>query len=116
MARVAAVPAILDVVARATGMRFSAVARVTETTWTACAVYDTIDFGLRPGGEPVPETTICNEIRQHRQPVVFGQVRPPCAKNSSPSSATIRAARCRPFASAPKPRAPHRSIRAPATW
>ena len=72
VARIAAVPTILEAVARTTGMRFSAVARVTDTTWTACAVHDTIDFGLRPGSELVLETTICNEIRQHRQAVIFG--------------------------------------------
>ncbi|WP_426699899.1 GAF domain-containing sensor histidine kinase [Rhodanobacter sp. Col0626] len=66
------VPTILQTVAHTTGMRFTAVARVTETTWTACAVHDLIDFGLKPGGELVLESTICNEIRQHHQPVVFG--------------------------------------------
>jgi signal transduction histidine kinase len=70
--RIAAVPTILEVVARTTGMRFTAVARVTDTHWMACAVYDQIEFGLKPGGELVLETTICNEIRQHHQPVIFG--------------------------------------------
>lgn len=70
--RIPAVQKILQVVSQTTGMRFAAVARVTETRWTACAVRDSIDFGLAPGGELALETTICNEIRQHRQPVVFG--------------------------------------------
>lgn len=70
--RIGAVPTILQTVAHMTGMRFAAVARVTDTSWTACAVYDSIGFGLRPGGELVLESTICNEIRQHHQPVVFG--------------------------------------------
>jgi signal transduction histidine kinase len=35
-------------------------------------VYDLINFGLKPGGELVLESTICNEIRQHHEPVVFG--------------------------------------------
>ncbi|MBV4469214.1 GAF domain-containing sensor histidine kinase [Pseudomonas sp. SWRI31] len=55
-----------------TGMRFAAVARVTESKWIACAVDDSIDFGLLPGGELVLESTICHEIRQHHQPVIFG--------------------------------------------
>ncbi|MBV4484636.1 GAF domain-containing sensor histidine kinase [Pseudomonas sp. SWRI153] len=55
-----------------TGMRFAAVARVTESKWIACAVDDSIDFGLLPGGELVLESTICHEIRQHCQPVIFG--------------------------------------------
>ena len=67
-----AIPEILQVVIRTTGLRFAAVARVTESHWMACAVHDLIDFGLRPGDELVLESTICNEIRQHRQPVIFG--------------------------------------------
>jgi signal transduction histidine kinase len=72
ISRLGAVPAILEVVALTTSMRFTAIARVTDTQWTACAVYDQIDFGLEPGGELVLESTICNEIRQHHLPVVFG--------------------------------------------
>lgn len=74
LASVAAVPglhALLEAVARATGMRFAAVARVTDDRWTACAVYDLIDFGLRPGQDLELETTICNEIRHHRRTVHF---------------------------------------------
>ncbi|MEJ5058974.1 MULTISPECIES: GAF domain-containing sensor histidine kinase [unclassified Pseudomonas] len=67
-----AVPVILSMVRHLTGMRFAAVARVTEENWVACAVDDAIDFGLKPGGELVLESTICHEIRQHRQPVIFG--------------------------------------------
>ena len=69
-----AVPRILDVVCRVTGMGFSAVARVTEDRWIACKVLDKINFGLKPGGELVVETTICNEIRQHREAVVIDHV------------------------------------------
>ncbi|BCT90980.1 sensor histidine kinase [Lysobacter helvus] len=72
IARLPAVDKILRVVARATGMRFTAVARVTDTEWIACAVHDEIDFGLKPGGALELGTTICNEIRQHREPVIFG--------------------------------------------
>jgi len=67
-----AVPVILSMVKHLTGMRFAAVARVTESNWVACAVDDSIDFGLKPGGELVLESTICHEIRQHQQPVIFG--------------------------------------------
>lgn len=72
IARIAAVPRILEAVARLTGMGFVAIARVTEFDWTACAVRDEIDFGLAPGDGLELETTICDEIRQHQQPVVFG--------------------------------------------
>ncbi|WP_177200791.1 GAF domain-containing protein [Roseateles sp. YR242] len=71
VARVAVVPAIMEVVSQTTGMRFVAVARVTDTSWTCCAVRDEIGFGLQPGGELELCTTICDEIRQHRQPVLF---------------------------------------------
>ncbi|MEO8998897.1 MAG: GAF domain-containing sensor histidine kinase [Rhodanobacter sp.] len=72
ISRLDSIATILQTIAHTTGMRFAAVARVTETTWTACAVHDMINFGLKPGGELVLESTICNEIRQHHQPVVFG--------------------------------------------
>ena len=67
-----AVPVILSMVKHITGMRFAAVARVTEKNWVACAVDDSIDFGLKPGDELVLESTICHEIRQHQQPAIFG--------------------------------------------
>lgn len=67
------VPKLLEVVARSTGLRFAAIARVTDSHWMACAVHDEIQFGLRPGGELKLESTICNDIRQNHQPVIFGQ-------------------------------------------
>ena len=66
-----AVPTILDVVCRTTGMGFAAVARVTEDRWILCSVKDEIAFGLRPGGELKVETTICHEVRQRRDPVII---------------------------------------------
>lgn len=72
VSRNASVPRILDAIVRTTGLRFAAVARVTDTTWTACAVRDDLGFGLAPGEDLVLESTICNEIRQHHQPIVFG--------------------------------------------
>ena len=71
VAGIDAVPAILDVVCRVTGLRFAAVARVTDSSWTACAVRDEIEFGLKPGGELELATTICNEIRDSREVVVI---------------------------------------------
>lgn len=72
--RIASVPSILEVVCRTTGMRFAAVARVTEERWVACSVRDEIDFGLKPGGELKLETTICHEIRQSCEPVIIDHV------------------------------------------
>lgn len=72
--RIDAVPRILEIVCRTTGMGFAAVARVTEKRWVCCAVRDEIDFGLQPGGELKVETTICHEIRQSHQAVVIDHV------------------------------------------
>lgn len=69
-----AVSTILDVVCRATGMGFAAVARVTEERWIVCQMLDTIDFGLPAGAELKIETTICHEIREHRQVVAIDDV------------------------------------------
>ncbi len=69
-----AVPQILDIVCKTTGMGFAAVARVTEGRWICCAVRDDIQFGLRPGGELRVETTICNEIRQSQQGIAIDHV------------------------------------------
>src|SRR6201999_2152761 len=69
-----AVPTVLDVVCRVTGMGFAAVARVTEDRWIACGVRDDIAFGLKPGGELKVETTICHETRQCEEPVVINHV------------------------------------------
>jgi signal transduction histidine kinase len=69
--QIAAVPKILDVVSRMTGMGFVAIARVTSEQWVCCAVCDNIDFGLGEGGELQVETTICNEIRQHGKTIVI---------------------------------------------
>ena len=49
--RISAVPAMLKVISDMTGLRFAAVARVTDDTWTACAVLDQLEFGLGVGGE-----------------------------------------------------------------
>lgn len=72
VAKIEAIPMILRMVKHLTGMRFAAVARVTDKQWVTCAVDDSIEFGLAPGDELALETTICDEIRQHRTPVIFG--------------------------------------------
>lgn len=69
--RISAVPAILQVIHEMTGMRFAAVARVTENSWTACAVLDHLGFGLSVGGELDVVTTLCHEIRQEHRAVVI---------------------------------------------
>ena len=69
-----AMPIILEVVCRTTGMGFAAVARVTADRWIACSVRDTIDFGLKPGGELKVKTTICDEIRLSGEAVIIDHV------------------------------------------
>jgi len=55
-------------------MRFAAIARVTNNKWVACSVRDEVQFGLQAGGELKIETTLCNEIRDHRQAVIIDDV------------------------------------------
>ncbi len=62
---------LLDQVCAATGMGFAAVARVTEHQWIACQVEDKIEFGLNPGQELEIKKTICDEIRESGEAVVF---------------------------------------------
>ena len=49
IARLDAVPALLDVLCDATGMGCAAVARLTDVRWMVYAVKDDIGIGLRPG-------------------------------------------------------------------
>ncbi len=74
VARIDAIPLILDVLCRNTGMGFAAVARVTDDRWIACQVRDRISFGLSPGGELNVDTTICREVRGRRMPVAIDDV------------------------------------------
>ena len=63
--------AMLKEICEVSGMGFSAVARVTEHQWIACQVEDKIGFGLEPGGELKIKETICDEIRDSGEAVVF---------------------------------------------
>jgi signal transduction histidine kinase len=69
--RIEAVPTLLAVLRETTGMRFSAVAHVTDTTWTACAVQDEMDLGVKRGGQLLVNTTLCSEARALRIPIVI---------------------------------------------
>ena len=72
--RIEAVPTILEVVCRTTGMGFAAVARVTEDRWVACAVRDEIDFGVAPGGELAVDAGILDQLRRGGEAVVIEHV------------------------------------------
>ena len=65
------VPRILQAITEITGMRFTCIARVTDSAWTICAVYDAAGFGLVPGSELPIDTTFCKSVRATGQPVVF---------------------------------------------
>jgi GAF domain-containing protein len=63
--------AMLRKICDTTGMGFSAIAHVTEQRWIACLVEDRVDFGLDPGDELRIRETICDEIRDSGEAVVF---------------------------------------------
>ena len=66
-----ALPILLEVLCDLTGMRFAAVARVTEGTWTACAVKDSINFGIPVGGQLPVESTLCIESKNLGEPIAI---------------------------------------------
>ena len=69
--RIEVVPTLLAVLCETTGMRFSVVARVTDTTWTACAVQDEIEFGVKLGSQLAVNETLCSESRASRAPILI---------------------------------------------
>ena len=71
--KIEALPTLLDVLCEITGMRFAAVARVTDESWTLLAVKDTTNFGLPIGGQLPLKSTLCHESRQCREPIAFSK-------------------------------------------
>ena len=55
--RLEAVQTILRVLRRITGMRIAMVSHVTADAWTASAVLDEANFGLKPGDQLELQTT-----------------------------------------------------------
>ena len=49
LSRIDVVRMILKTLSDITKLNVSLVARVTEDSWTACAVYDEANFGIKPG-------------------------------------------------------------------
>ena len=68
---IAAVPRVLETVATMTGLGFICIAHVTDTTWTTCAVHDQLGFGLQAGDPLDVTTTLCEEVRATREPIVI---------------------------------------------
>ena len=85
--RVAAVPMIFDVIHRTTGMRFAAIARVTDDRWVACRTLDSIAFGVGNGDELTVETTICDEVRRHHDTVAIDHVAESATYRNHPTPA-----------------------------
>lgn len=65
---------LLDACSAATGMGFTAIARVTEDRWITCASLDRVSFGLLPGDELEVGSTLCQEVRGSRKPVLIPDV------------------------------------------
>lgn len=72
---IGAVPKILETVAALTGLGFVAVAHVTASSWTTCAVRDTLGFGLKVGDGLEVTTTLCDEVRSDGKTIVIDHVR-----------------------------------------
>jgi signal transduction histidine kinase len=68
--RIDAVPALLAVLCETSGMRFAVVARVTGQSWTACAVQDDIQLGVKAGGQLAFRTNLPFESQASRTPIV----------------------------------------------
>jgi signal transduction histidine kinase len=71
VARIGAVPTILQVISETTGLGLTLVARVTREAWIACAVRDEIAFGLKPGDPLDVATTLCSEVRDSLEPIII---------------------------------------------
>ena len=62
---------ILRLTTRLTDMRFSAISKMTDTHWVACAVYDELHFGVEVGYELQLEATLCNGLRANPTPIII---------------------------------------------
>lgn len=69
--RMAAVHTALRVLMRTTGLRMAIVARVTPDSWTACAVIDEADFGIKPGDQLNVNTTYCKVVNDSMAPIII---------------------------------------------
>jgi PAS domain S-box-containing protein len=74
--RIAALPAMLEILCRVTGLGFAAVAQITDDAWLACSVRDDVGFGLRESDALRIETVPCREVQTHRRPIVIDDAGP----------------------------------------
>jgi signal transduction histidine kinase len=68
--RIDAAPTLLAVLCETTGMRFAVVARVTGKIWTACAVQDDMQLGVKAGGQLAFRSNLAFESQASRAPIV----------------------------------------------
>ncbi|KUM34161.1 GAF domain-containing protein [Pseudomonas sp. EpS/L25] len=74
LASLDAITTLLRVVCDLSGLKFAAVAEVSEQRWTACAVHDRLDYGLAVGTELELEATFCSHVRSSHDPVIIADV------------------------------------------
>lgn len=65
------VPHILKLVAESTEIGFVCIAHVTTTSWTACAVYDEINFNLFAGNKLDVSSTLCDSVRSLQKEILI---------------------------------------------
>ncbi|MBF8780563.1 GAF domain-containing protein [Pseudomonas fulva] len=58
---------VLRLVTRVTQMRFAAIAKLTDSEWITCSVYDPGQLGIDPGESAPIDTTICSEFKRNPQ-------------------------------------------------
>ena len=66
--------AVLGKVQRLTGMKFAAIAFVSEDRWIASLVTDDLNFGLTAGDELDVRTTICDQVRNCSSAILIDDV------------------------------------------
>lgn len=74
IARIEAVPTILDAVSELTGLRFVCIARVTDTSLYICALLDRMGFGFKVGDSLNVKTTLCEQVREKRTAIIIDSI------------------------------------------
>lgn len=74
LTRLPAIPSLLEVVCRATGLGLAMIAEMTGDQWIACGVRDEMSFGLHVGDALPAEMTLCFEAERRERPVVINDL------------------------------------------
>ena len=72
--KLSAIPSLLEVVCRVTGLQVAVIAQVTEAQWVACNVRDEMSFGIMPGDTLPAEFTICAEVKERERPIIINDL------------------------------------------